>query len=54
VIPDDLPTFTEVFSGGTVIGNLCWAVAASNAASLVLIVDESLSFESHRLFFAIP
>jgi hypothetical protein len=40
VVPDDLPT-TTVFAGGTVTGNECFSVLATDASSLVLYFDGS-------------
>jgi len=40
VIPDPLPS-SEVFSDGSIEGNLCWSVATNDAASLVLFDDHS-------------
>lgn len=54
VIPDDIESSAEVFPGGTVTGNVCWQVGDADADSLVLIVDEALSFDSDRVFMALP
>ena len=35
VIPDDLPD-PDVFPSGTITGNVCWEILASDAASVVL------------------
>lgn len=51
VIPDELPS-AEVFSGGSITGNECWAVKSSDASSLVLY-DDPISSVPKRLFFAL-
>ena len=48
VIPEPMPE-TDVFTGGQVEGNVCWAVPAAEAASLVLIDDPFLA-EQERFF----
>ena len=53
VIPDDLPN-PEVFTGGTIEGNGCWAIDSGDAASLVMFDDPFLSFDdSDRRWFAL-
>ena len=52
VIPDELDEFSEVFTGGTVTGNLCYSVRSSDVAFLVLISEEFL-FGDDRHFMAI-
>ena len=54
VIPGDIDNSAEVFPGGTVIGNVCWQVGDGDADSLVLIVEEALSFDADRVFMALP
>lgn len=54
VIPDEFPDFTEVFSGGTVVGNLCWGVAAEDAESLLVIAEPAFEFGSERFFLSVP
>jgi hypothetical protein len=54
VIPDPVDDYAEVFPGGTVRGNLCWEVSASDADSLVLIVDPVFSFDDERSYMEIP
>ena len=39
VIPSDLPQSTELFTGGTVEGNVCWQVRNQDAADLVAYVE---------------
>lgn len=51
VIPDELPD-AEVFSGGTITGNECWAIRSSDASSLVLYDDPFLG-GPERPFFAL-
>jgi hypothetical protein len=49
VIPDDLPD-PEVFTGGTVAGNVCWSVLSSDAGGLVLY-DDPFLLEGTRYYF---
>ena len=53
VIPDELDTFSEVFQGGTEVGNLCWQVLTEDVGSLVLIVDNAFSFDDDRAYLAL-
>ena len=50
-IPDEL-TETEVFTGGTITGNACWAIRSSDSASLVLY-DAPAQPTPTRLFFSL-
>lgn len=52
VIPDDFPSFTEVFSGGTVNGNLCWEIRDSDVTSLLVAADPAFSLDGDRQFFS--
>jgi hypothetical protein len=54
VIPNELDQYAEVFTDGSLSGNLCWSIKASDAGSLVLIVDNAFSFDQERLFFEVP
>jgi hypothetical protein len=49
-IPDEFP-WAEVFSGGTVTGNICWQVATSDVPSLVMYDNGQAADE--RIFFAL-
>ena len=53
VVPGELDTFSEVFPGGTQVGNLCWQVLTDDADSLVLIVDNAFSFDEDRAYLAL-
>ena len=53
VLPDELDVFSEVFPGGTVSGNLCWSVKSEEADNLLLYVQESVSLDEERNFFAV-
>lgn len=53
VIPDEFDAFNEVFSGGTITGNVCWSVRSADVQSLVLILDEGFGFDGERFFLAL-
>lgn len=52
VIPDKLPD-PEVFTGGTIEGNVCWEIRASDASSMVMFDDPFLGDDSKRVYFSI-
>lgn len=39
VVPDSLDTFTELFAGGSVEGNVCWPAGEADQADLTMIVE---------------
>ncbi len=39
VIPDALDTFAEVFEGGAVEGNICWAASPGDAGDLTMLIE---------------
>jgi len=51
VVPNELDQSQDVFTGGTITGNLCWDIASSDAASLILYFTPFLS--SNHVFFAL-
>ena len=51
VVPDDFSSFRTLYPGGTIEGNLCWEVSDGDAESLVMLVDEALSFTDNRAVF---
>ncbi|MGI8553164.1 MAG: PKD domain-containing protein [Dehalococcoidia bacterium] len=55
VVPDEFPSSRQVFTGGTVTGNVCFAVLMSDAASLLLYNDESFNLGGlgRRIYFAL-
>ena len=54
VIPDNINDSGETFPGGTITGNVCWSIQSTDAASLVMIVEESFNFgDDTRAFFAL-
>jgi hypothetical protein len=53
VVPGELDAFSEVFPGGTQVGNLCWHVLTDDVESLVLIVDNAFSFDEDRAYLAL-
>ena len=50
VIPNELESYTDVFSGGVLTGNLCWEIPSSDVDSLILIVEDRFSFDGTRAF----
>jgi hypothetical protein len=53
VIPDDINDSGETFPGGTITGNVCWRISSDDATSLVMIAEESFSFEGSRQFLSL-
>jgi hypothetical protein len=51
--PDPQWPSGELFQGGTAEGNRCFEVPAAEASSLVLIVEESMSIDGDKVFFAL-
>ncbi len=39
VTPDELPTFSELFPGGSVEGNVCWAMDPGDLADLTMLLE---------------
>jgi len=54
VIPDPFPDGTGVYSGGTVVGNLCWEVDAADAGNLVLVAEEAFALDGGRILLTVP
>ena len=52
VIPNPLPSTTEVFQGGNITGNFCWDVKSSDVNSLVMFVNVGYS-QADRIYFAL-
>ena len=52
VIPDDLPD-PELFTNGTVEGNVCWEVADGDVDSLQMFLDSGLFSDTPRTWFAL-
>lgn len=53
VIPDEFDDMTEVFSGGTLAGNLCFSVPSNEVGSFVLVGEDFWSFDDRRIWFAV-
>ena len=51
VIDDDLPGYTELFTGGSIKGWECWQIPTADADSLQLLLDEH--FGDTRVWFAL-
>ena len=41
VITDELPTYSELFTGGAIKGWTCWQIPSADADTLVLLLDDS-------------
>ena len=53
VIPDRLPD-PELFTNGTIEGNVCWEIASADVDSLLMILErEFLSTEGNRVWFSL-
>jgi len=52
VIPEALSDIGEQFPGAVAEGNVCWSVPADVIAGGAIIIEETLSFEDTRVFFA--
>lgn len=52
VIPDEISN-REVFSGGTITGNVCWDIVSSDAGSLVMYDDSFAYHQPPRIYFAL-
>ena len=53
VIPDPLDDTGETFPGGSVSGNVCISVEADQIEGGTIRIEESLSFEDTRAFYAL-
>lgn len=53
VIPDSIDDAGETFPGGVIMGNVCWSVTAEDAAALVMLLEESFSFDDVRAVFSL-
>jgi hypothetical protein len=53
VIPSEFDSFKKVFSGGTITGNVCFAVKKSDVRSLLLFYEPSFSIDDTEVFFAV-
>lgn len=53
VIPEDIDDSGETFPGGTITGNVCWNIQSTDAESLVMIAEETLTFDETRVFFSL-
>ena len=52
VVPDELGTFIELFTGGQIEGNECWQVATEDAESLMMFIDFGF-LNGVRVWFAL-
>lgn len=56
VIPNEIDDAGETFPGGTISGNVCWAVATGDVATLTMLADASFSFDNagRQAFSLVP
>ena len=52
VVPDEITSAGEVFQGGVIEGNVCWEVRSDLVDSLLILLEESFSFDETRVFLA--
>ena len=52
MIPNELDTFTELFPGGSISGNVCFVVPESEAGSDVVVYASGEVFGDEMLYFA--
>ena len=53
IFPDEFPSSSEVFSGGTLEGNECWQIRVADMHSLTLLVDADRFNNADRVWFAL-
>jgi hypothetical protein len=53
VIPESGTLLSDIFPGGTVEYNVCWAIDSGDAESLVMYVEPLFSFDSEPMWFAL-
>jgi hypothetical protein len=53
VIPEGLDEYGDVYKGGVIEGNMCFSVESAQISTLLLILEESFSFDSEPYFLAL-
>ena len=53
VIPDEIDTYAELFTGGQIEGNECWPIATGDAESLVMFIDFGYGGNRTRVWFSL-
>ena len=53
VIPDELDSYLELFTGGVVEGNECWQIASEDADSLVMFLEADHYSGEPRIWFSL-
>lgn len=53
VIPNNLNNAGETFPGGTISGNVCWAIDVADAGSLAMLASGTFSFDDERVAFSL-
>lgn len=51
VVPDSISDTAQVFTGGSITGNICFSVKSSDAASLLLLAEPGFSLNNVTVFF---
>lgn len=51
VVPNEIPS-AETFPGGTLSGDICWEVPASDVGTL-LMFDDPFAFDAERVYFSL-
>ncbi len=52
-MPDELNRSKDAFKGGTLTGNICWAVATTDAMPLIMYGEQSFSVDNTRVWFSL-
>lgn len=50
IIPDELNNSKEVFTGGTLEGNVCWSVTTEDADDMLMFIEPSFEEDDRRWF----
>lgn len=53
VVSNAIDDSGETFPGGSIEGNACWSVAADDADALVLLIEETFTFDDTRAYLSL-
>lgn len=53
VIPEEASNYSDVFEGAQIQFNICWAIASTDATSLVMYVEPSFAFDEEPTWFSL-